>query len=233
MKLKEVEIKAHKDKKIENILNYDFEYNLDGNKLSIKYNKKEEVLYREIENVFSEVDYDLDNDKVINLDKILKKWEKVYTKFLLCDNSELNDTAVELNKYYRVKENIEFILNNSLFFPYLKLMLNPKENFKENNFYNLLGFEELQFNISKKMEIYKDIKTIQIEGIIPSTFNFVALKKEVRDTLGITPDKLFEMNITLFGKVIYEKDILKEGELEIRLSTNDYIEKVYRLEIKE
>lgn len=233
MKLKETEIKAHKERKIENILNYDFEYNLNCNRLLIKYNKKEEMLYPEIENIFSEVDYDLEKDKIMNLDEILKKWEKVYTKFLLCDNSELNDIAVELNKYYRVKENIEFILNNSSFFPYLKLILNPKENFKGNFFYNLLGFEEIEFNILKKIETYKDIKTVQIEGVIPSTFNFVALKKEVRDILGITPNKLFEMNITLFGKVTYEKDILKEGKLEIRLSTNDYIEKIYKLEIKE
>ncbi|MEG0234727.1 MAG: hypothetical protein RR523_00795 [Cetobacterium sp.] len=233
MKLREIEIKAHKERKIENILNYDFEYNLNCNRLLIKYNKKEDGLYPEIENIFSEIDYDLENDKVTNLDEILKKWEKVYTKFLLCNNSELNDIAVELNKYYRVKENIEFILNNSSFFPYLKLMLNLKEIFKEKFFYNLLDFEEIQFNISKKIDIYKDIKTIQIEGVIPSTFNFIALKKEVRETLGITPDKLFEMNITLFGKVIYKEDMLKEGELEIKLSTNDYIEKIYRLEIKE
>lgn len=233
MKLREIEIKTHKERKIENILNYDFEYNLNCNRLSIKYNKKEEGLYPEIESMFSEVDYDLENDKVMNLDEILKKWEKIYTKFLLCDNSELNDIAVELNKYYKVKENIEFILNNSSFFPYLKLMLNPKENFKENYFYNLLDFEEIQFNISKKIDIYKDIKTIQIEGVIPATFNFIALKKEVRDILGITPNKLFKMNITLIGKVTYEKDILKEGQLEIRLSTNDYIEKIYKLEIKE
>lgn len=119
--------------------------------MSIKYSKKEEGLYPKIENIFSEVDYDLENDKIINLDEIFKKWEEIYTNFLLCNNSELNDIAVELNKYYRVKENIEFILNNSLFFPYLKLMLNPKENFKNSFFYNLLDFDEIQFNILKKV----------------------------------------------------------------------------------
>lgn len=119
--------------------------------MSIKYSKKEEGLYPKIENIFSEVDYDLENDKIINLDEIFKKWEEIYTNFLLCNNSELNDIAVELNKYYRVKENIEFILNNSLFFPYLKLMLNPKENFKNSSFYNLLDFDEIQFNILKKV----------------------------------------------------------------------------------
>lgn len=233
MQIREYEMKKSEEVKSESILNYDFKYNLDNEILEIEYTKIEEGMYSEIEGIFSEIVYDLKSNKIINIDEILGKWDKIYTKFLLCNNSELNEIVVDLNKYYRSEKNLEYILNNSLFLPYLKILLSPKENFKEITFYNLLDFEELQFNISKEMESYKDIKTINIKGEIPSTFNFVALKKEIRDSLGITPDKLFEMNITLFGKMIYEKDVLKKGELEIRLSTNNYIEKIYKLEIAE
>lgn len=232
MKLREIEIKKYINNDTKDILNYDFEYQIDNNILTISYFKNEKMIYPEVEEIFFKVIYDLLTDKVLNTDEILNKWEKVYTKYLLCSDRELNEIAVELNKYYKVKENLEFIVNNCLFLPYLKCILNTSENFKEIIFYNLLGFEELQFNISKDTEIYKDLKTINIIGEIPSTFNFVGLKKEMRDTLGITPDKLFEMKITMFGKILYEKDVLKEGYLEIKLSTNNYIEKIYRLEIE-
>lgn len=233
MRLREYEIKKSREVNSESILNYDFKYSLDNEILEIEYSKIEKGMYSEIEDIFSEIVYDLKSNKIINIDKILEKWDQIYTKFLLCNNSELNEIVVDLNKYYRSEKNLEYILNNSLFLPYLKVLLSSKENFKEIIFYNLLDFEELQFNVSKEIESYKDIKTINIKGEIPSTFNFVALKKEVRDSLGITPDKLFEMKITLIGKILYEKELLKEGELEIKLSTNDYIEKLYRLEIKE
>ncbi|MBC2857069.1 hypothetical protein H3N56_11560 [Cetobacterium sp. 2A] len=232
MRLREYETKKSGEAKLENIINYDFKYRLNAEILEVEYSKIEKGIYPEIEEVFSKIGYDLNNNKITNIDEILGKWEQVYTKFLLCNNSELNDIVVNLNKYYRSEDNLEYILNNSLFLPYLKCLLNSKDNLKEIIFYNLLDFEELQFNISKDVEEYKDVRIVNVKGEIPSTFNFVALKKEMRDTLQIAPDKLFEMKITLLGKMMYEKEILREGNLEIRLSTNDYIEKLYKLEIK-
>lgn len=231
MKLQECEIKKYNEIEEINILNYNFEQNVINDILEINFSKIEKTIYPEIENIFSKIIYDLKNDTVINANEIFNNWDQIYTKYLLCNNNELNNIAVDLNKYYKHTKNLEFIANNGSFFPYLKLLLNPKEVFSNIIFYNILGFDELKFNVIKYTNTDKDTKNIEIKGEIPSTFNFIALKKEVRDSLGISPDKLFQMKISLSGNIFYEKNILKKGHLEIKLSTNNYIEKKYKLQI--
>lgn len=201
--------------------------------LNIKNLKTTEFIEKNIEKIFSKIIYDFEKDKILNGNNIHEEWEKIYTEFLLGRDSDLNELAVDLNKYYANQENIEFILRNANFFPYLIMLLTPQEEYKNLKFYNLLKFEELVFDITKKVENYREIKNIIIEGTIPSTFNFIALKKQVRDLLEITPDKLFEMNITFNEELNYIEDILKKGKLEIKLTTNGFIERTYKLEIGE
>lgn len=223
------------EKKTEIISEYLFTSNINEAILELNFEiiKTSEFIEKNIEYVFSEIIYDFQKDKILNTNNIFEKWDKIYTEFLLGKDSDLSELAVDLNKYYANSENIEFILRNASFFPYLIILLTPKEEYKCFKFYNLLKFKELEFDITKKFNIYKEIKNVIIEGTIASTFNFIALKKEVRDSLGITPDKLFEMNIFLTGKLNYINNIFKEGELEIRLTTNGYIERCYKLEIGE
>lgn len=192
-----------------------------------------EFIEKNIEKIFSEIVYDFEKDKILNGNNICEQWDKIYTEFLLGRDSDLNELAVDLNKYYANQENIEFILKNASFFPYLIMLLTPQKEYKSLKFYNLLKFEELEFDITKKVESHKETKNIIIEGTIPSTFNFIALKKQIRDLLEITPDKLFEMNIIFNGELSYIEDVLKKGKLEIKLTTNGFIERCYRLEIGE
>ncbi|MGL5582612.1 MAG: hypothetical protein ACRDCE_16815 [Cetobacterium sp.] len=201
--------------------------------LNIKIIKTTEFIEKKIEEIFCEIVYDFEKDKILNGNNIHEKWDKIYTEFLLEKDSDLNELAVNLNKFYANQENIEFILRNASFFPFLIMLLDPKEEHKNLKFYNLLRFEEFEFDITKKIESYKEVKNIIIEGIIPSTFNFMASKKQVRDLLKITLDKIFEMNITFIGNLNYIDDILKTGFLEIKLTTNGYIERYYKLEIGE
>ncbi|MGL5153141.1 MAG: hypothetical protein ACRC7N_21480 [Clostridium sp.] len=201
--------------------------------LNIKIIKTTEFIEKKIEEIFCEIVYDFEKDKILNGNNIHEKWDKIYTEFLLEKDSDLNELAVNLNKFYANQENIEFILRNASFFPFLIMLLDPKEEHKNLKFYNLLRFEELEFDITKKIESYKEVKNIIIEGTIPSTFNFMASKKQVRDLLKITLDKIFEMNITFIGNLNYIDDILKTGFLEIKLTTNGYIERYYKLEIGE
>lgn len=201
--------------------------------LNIKIIKTTEFIEKKIEEIFCEIVYDFEKDKILNGNNIHEKWDKIYTEFLLEKDSDLNELAVNLNKFYANQENIEFILRNASFFPFLIMLLDPKEEHKNLKFYNLLRFEELEFDITKKIESYKEVKNIIIEGTIPSTFNFMASKKQVRDLLKITLDKIFEMNITFIGNFNYIDDILKTGFLEIKLTTNGYIERYYKLEIGE
>lgn len=201
--------------------------------LNIENTKTTEFIEKRIEDIFSEIVYDFQEDKILNTNNIFEKWDKTYTEFLLGKDSDLNELAVDLNKYYANQENIEFILRNANFFPYLIMLLTPKEEHKDLKFYNLLKFEELEFDITKKIESYKETRNIMIEGVIPSTFNFIALKKQIRDLLKVTPDKLFEMNITFMGELSYIDNILRKGNLEIKLTTNGFIERYYKLEIGE
>lgn len=201
--------------------------------LQIENVKTTEFIEKSIEEVFYEIIYDFQEDKILNVDNILKKWNKTYTDFLLGNDSDLTNLVVDLNKYYANEKNIEFILKNASFFPYLIMLLTPQKEYKSLKFYNLLKFEEIEFDITKKVESYKETKNIIIEGRIPSTFNFIVLKKQIRDLLEITPDKLFEMNITFNGELSYIGDILKKGKLEIKLTTNGFIERYYKLDIGE
>lgn len=232
MKLKEIITKEQIKKIISEYL-VDSKINESILELKIKTLNTHEFLERKTESIFSEIIYDFQNNKILNAHNILKEWNKVYLELLLSEDDDLGELAIDLNKYYANYKNIEFILRNTSFFPYLVMLLIPKDEYKSLKFYNLLDFQELEFDITKKSEIYKDTKTISVDGKIPTTFDFVTLKKQIRKLLGITPDKLFEMKVFLKGRLQYTKDILKEGELEIKLITNGYIERVYKLEIEE
>lgn len=231
--MKLIEIMGENENEIISEYLIDFKINETSLQLNIENIKTTEFIEKKIEDIFSEIVYDFQEDKILNANNIFERWDKTYTEFLLGKDSDLNELAVDLNKYYANQENIEFILRNANFFPYLIMLLTPKEEYKDLKFYTLLKFEELEFDITKKVESYKETKTIVVEGIIPSTFNFIALKKQVRDLLEITPDKLFEMNITFNGELSYVEDILKKGKLEIKLTTNGFIERYYKLEIGE
>ncbi|MGL5934020.1 MAG: hypothetical protein ACRCZI_00190 [Cetobacterium sp.] len=227
--------KTVKNKNPEIISEYLFSSKINEPILELEFEsvKTTEFIENKIEDIFSKIVYDFQEDKILNGNSIYEKWDEIYTQFLLGKDSDLNELAVDLNKYYSNIENIEFILKNASFFPYLIMLLTPKEEYKNLKFYNLLNFEELQFNITKRIESYKEIKNIIIEGTIPSTFDFITLKKQTRDLLGITPDKIFEMNITLIGELNYVGDLLKKGKLEIKLTINGFIERYYKLEIGE
>lgn len=231
--MKLIEIMGENENEIISEYFIDFKINETTLQLNIENIKITEFIEKRIEDIFSEIVYDFQEDKILNTNNIFEKWDKTYTEFLLGKDSDLNELAVDLNKYYANQENIEFILRNANFFPYLIMLLTPKEEYKDLKFYNLLKFEELEFDITKKVESYKETKSVAIEGTIPTTFNLIALKKQIRDLLKITPDKLFEMNITFMGELNYIDNVLKRGKLEIKLTTNGYIERYYKLEIGE
>ena len=231
--MKLIEIMGENENEIISEYLIDFKINETSLQLNIENIKTTEFIEKRIEDIFSEIVYDFQEDKILNTNNIFEKWDKTYTEFLLGNDSDLNELAVDLNKYYANQENIEFILRNANFFPYLIMLLTPKEEYKDLKFYNLLKFEELEFDITKKVESYRETRNIMIEGVIPSTFNFIALKKQIRDLLKVTPGKLFEMNITFMGELNYIDNILRKGNLEIKLTTNGFIERYYKLEIGE
>lgn len=231
--MKLIEIMGENENEIISEYLIDFKINETSLQLNIENIKTTEFIEKRIEDIFSEIVYDFQEDKILNTNNIFERWDKTYTEFLLGKDSDLNELAVDLNKYYANQENIEFILRNANFFPYLIMLLTPKEEYKDLKFYNLLKFEELEFDITKKVESYRETRNIMIEGVIPSTFSFIALKKQIRDLLKVTPDKLFEMNITFMGELNYIDNILRKGKLEIKLTTNGFIERYYKLEIGE
>ena len=143
MKLIETVSNSAIEGKINKIISeYLFSSQISESILRLKFEniKTTEFIEKNIEKIFSEIIYDFEKNKILNGNNIYEEWEKIYTEFLLGRDSDLNELAVDLNKYYANQENIEFILRNASFFPYLIMLLTPQEEYKNLKFYNLLKF---------------------------------------------------------------------------------------------
>lgn len=230
----EKEIKKVNENVRERLEKYKFNYKrIDEDIYEFDYMKMTKTLYPEIENVFSEIKYNIKENKVINLDEVQNKWNEVYEKYLFATDEEMCELVVDLNRYYSLKENLEFLINNFAFFPFFKLIFGKEREYKEFKFYNVLDIDDIDFDITKKVDSEKDKKTIKISGKPNVKVDLIDIKKELRETLSITPDKILNLEIFLEGEGVIFEEKIEKFEIGIYLKTNGYIDKTYKIEIIE
>lgn len=230
----EKEIKGNDKARRERIEKYQFFYeNIENNIYFFDYKKETETLYPEIEIVFSKIKYDMGENKVTNLEEILENWSELYNKYLFSDNRAMCELVIDLNRYYSLKENIDFLINNFAFFPFFKLIFSEEKEFKEFKFYNILDINEIEFDINKRVTDEKEKRIIKIEGKPNTKVNLVDIKKELREALDITPDKILKLEIYIEGEGVLIGDKIENFDIGVYLKTNGYIDKIYKIEIGE
>lgn len=171
-----------------------------------------EHYYIKIGNIFKEIKLSKIDNSILNIQDLIFKWETLKKEIVFnIEDEMLVNYVFNMTKYYENKVILDFLLSNFNIIPFFKMIDYSKlEN--NNNKEKILGLfgifleEKLEFKIkceySKK---YNGDEEILFSGEKNPNFDISEIKRNLREKYNITYDKVFNLNLKLSGKYVFNE----------------------------